>query len=325
MAFKLFKTKRKKEVIDMNQMLETKKIVDEKKKSEKIEEISVDLSSLNKKEEKANEEVLEERTIIKKEKQEDIEVNFLDVIKNLNTAKSQISPIMHEYYISKIFSRVALEEKEFKMQVLELDKQIEKITNDIKDLERSIDFYKKVNNKIDEEELRIKTRVDKLLLTQKAIKQRFLDINNLYYTHLKITTVNVCINKTNDQLEAFYNLINDIIKKHKNITDAAYNLYYSSGDFLVSFVKELIECVKLTNNTDYIRKYNYSFFLDADAIITLEISEWIDLYNKIKFAFKSLSNIEIDAYLRIKEKYNYFEAIYTILMMQSEMSSKKVK
>lgn len=302
-----------------------------KKKTNKEEIINVEEMmenhQRNLEKEKAATEIIEPKQEIKEEKEEkQIEyVDYSDVINKFSNAKKAMTSILHEYYICKIFSRVALSENEFLAQVKELEKLIDKINNDIYDIERSIDFYKKVNNTLDEEELRIKTRVDKLLLTQKAIKQRFLDINNLYYTHLKITTVNVCINKTNDQLEAFYNLINDIIKKHKNITDAAYNLYYSSGDFLVSFVKELIECVKLTNNTDYIRKYNYSFFLDADAIITLEISEWIDLYNKIKFAFKSLSNIEIDAYLRIKEKYNYFEAIYTILMMQSEMSSKKVK
>ena len=40
-----------------------------------------------------------------------------------------------------------------------------------------------------------------------------------------------------------------------------------------------------------IHKYNYAFFLNADAIITLEIQEWIELFNKIKFAFKLISNI----------------------------------
>ena len=324
MAFNFFKSKRKKEVIDMNQMIETKKLVDEKKKAEKIEEISVDLSSLNKEEAPTIDEIKEDKKEIEI-KEENIEINFLDVIKKLSDAKSQISPIMHEYYISKIFSRVALEEKEFKMQVAELDKQIEKITNDIKDIERSIEFYKKVNNKIQEEEIRINNRVDKLLLNEKMIKQRFLDINNLYYTHLKITTVSVCINKSNDKLEEFFKLIDEIISKYKNLSDAAYDLYYSSGDFIVAFVKEMVEDFKYTNNIDYINKYTYSFFLSTDAVITLDLNEWIDLYNKVKFAYKSLANIEVDAYLRLKTKYNYFEAIYTILMMQSEMANKERK
>ncbi len=319
-AFRL----RKKEIIDMNQMMETKKIVDEKKKKE-IEEVSVDLSSLNKQEE-IIEETQTSNEVQEENKEGEIkEIDFLDVIKKLNDAKQQMPAIMHEYYISKIFSRVALSEKEFKMQVQELDKQIEKITNDIKDIERNIDFYKKVNNKIIEEENRINNRVDKLLLNEKMIMQRFLDINNLYYTHLKITTVNVCINKSNDKLEEFFKLIDEIISKYKNLSDAAYDLYYSSGDFLVTFVKEMVEDFKYTNNIDYINKYTYHFFLNTDAVITLDINEWIDLYNKIKFAYKSLSNIEIDAYLRLKEKYNYFEAIYTILMMQSEMSERKTK
>ena len=143
----------------------------------------------------------------------------------------------------------------------------------------------------------------------------------MFYKQLKITTVSVCINKTNEQLEDFFNLINEIVGNYRNMTEAAYNLYYSSGDFLVSFIKELVSDFALTGNKDYISKYTYSFFLDTDAVITLDINEWIDLYNKVKFAYKSLSSIEIDAYLRIKEKYNYFEAVYTILMMQAEISS----
>ena len=305
--FDIFKKKKanKEEIINVEEMMEN-----HNKNITKQEEVIVP----SKQEEKKEEVKVEENKTI----------DYTDTIKNFSDAKKSMNSILHEYYICKIFSRVALSENEFLAQVVELEKLIDKINNDIYDIERSIDFYKKVNNTLNEEEIRISNRVDKLLKMQKAIKQRFLDINNLYYTHLKISTVSVCINKNNDQLEKFYELINNIIKKYKNITDAAYNLYYSSGEFIVSFVNELVECISYTNNSDYINKYNYAFFLNADAIITLEIQEWIELFNKIKFAFKLISNIEIDAYLKIKEKYNYFEAIYTILMMQSEMSSKKV-
>ena len=100
-------------------------------------------------------------------------------------------------------------------------------------------------------------------------------------------------------------------------------MYFSCK--LTSFVKEMVSDFKLTGNSDYINKYTYSFFLNSDVVITLDINEWIELYNKVKFAYKSLANIEIDAYLRLKEKYDYFEAIYTILQMQSEISRNKVR
>ena len=304
--FKFFK-KPKEEIIDLNQIEENKKNIDLEKtqqniKIEEKESLKVDDSKVE-------------------EKKEVLELNFSDTISKVSSAKKDIPNIIHEYYLAKIFSRVALDEKEFSAQVVELDKQIDKIKNGIYDIERSIDFYKKVNNQILEEEIRINERVDKILLNQKALKQRFLDINNMYYKQLKITTVSVCINKTNEQLEEFFNLINGIVKDYKSMTDAAYNLYYSSGDFIVSFIKELVSDFALTSNKDYINKYTYSFFLNTDAVITLDINEWIDLYNKVKFAYKSLSSIEIDAYLRIKEKYNYFEAVYTILMMQAEISN----
>lgn len=303
--FKFFKKQKKEEIIDLNQIEENQKNIDLEKTNQNI-----------KVEENKEEVVLEQE-----KKEEALEFNFSDTIVKVSSAKKEIPSIIHEYYLAKIFSRVALDEKEFSAQVVELDKQIDKIKNSIYDIERSIDFYKKVNNQIIEEELRINERVEKVLLNQKALKQRFLDINNMFYKQLKITTVSVCINKTNEQLEDFFNLINGIVGKYKSMTDAAYNLYYSSGDFLVSFIKELVSDFALTGNSDYINKYTYSFFLETDAVITLDINEWIDLYNKVKFAYKSLSSIEVDAYLRIKEKYNYFEAVYTILMMQAEISN----
>ena len=306
--FKFLKKQKKEEIIDLNQIEENQKNIDLEKTQQSVKA-------------EENKEVVNEAPLQANTKEEAPEFNFSDTIAKVSSAKKDIPNIIHEYYLAKIFSRVALDEKEFSAQVVELDKQIDKIKNSIHELERSIDIYKKVDNQIIEEELRINERVDKVLLTQKALKQRFLDINNMFYKQLKITTVSVCINKTNEQLEDFFNLINEIVGNYRNMTEAAYNLYYSSGDFLVSFIKELVSDFALTGNKDYISKYTYSFFLDTDAVITLDINEWIDLYNKVKFAYKSLSSIEIDAYLRIKEKYNYFEAVYTILMMQAEISS----
>ena len=309
--FKFFK-KQKEEIIDLNQFEEKQKNTDLEKfpQNQNSEEES---SSNN---DKSTSKVTLDETSIK----ENSEFDFSSTILKVSSAKKDVPNIIREYYLAKIFSRVALDEKEFSAQVVELDKQIDKIKNGIHDIERSIDIYKKVNNQIVEEELIINDRVEKLILNQKALKQRFLDINNMYYKQLKITTVSVCINKTNEQLEEFFNLIDGIVNNYRSMTEAAYNLYYSSGDFIVSFIKELVSDFTLTGNTDYINKYTYPFFLNSDAVITLDINEWIDLYNKVKFAYKSLSSIEIDAYLRIKEKYNYFEAVYTILMMQAEIS-----
>lgn len=284
----------------------------------------IDIDKINKKEEI----ILDKLVLYKDENKEDIkqeekkEINFSLTLQKLSSARKEISSIYHEYYLCKIFSRVSLPKIEFDSLVKSLDKQMNSLDSDLHDIERNVEFYNKINNKVKEEEIRLDDKVDKLLFNEKLIKLRFKDINNTYYSWLKITTVNVCLNKTNDELDSFYKLINNIINKYKNMSDACYDLYYSSGEFIVDLVNNIIYGIKLTNNIDYINKYNYSFFLESDVVLTLDINEWIELYNKVKFAYKLISNIEIDAYLKIKEKYTHFEAVYTLLMMQTEMSRK---
>lgn len=289
--FKKFK-KKKTEVIDLNLM---NQIINEEKEIEKEVLIS------NTKEEKI---------------EENIDLNI--ILKKNKEISKDFELTLHEYFTCKIFSRVALKDNEFNAQLIEIDKYINTIKRSMYEIDRLIEGYKRDNNL---DLININNKLNDLYLYEKNIKSRFLEMNNSYYGHIKMSTISVCMNKDNESLERFYESIHAFLLKYKGFTEAAEDIYYSSGDFLVDLVSSLVMCIKETRREDYIKKYNFNYFLDSDVIITLEVKEWINLFAKIRFAMKLIQNIEMDKYLNFKFKFDHFEMIYTILMMRYEIAS----
>ena len=68
--------------------------------------------------------------------------------------------------------------------------------------------------------------------------------------------------------------------------------------------------------------YKKSYFLPSDVVISLDIKEWIELYNKLKFVFKQLSKYNTVSYPSCYDMFNAFEAKYAILMMRAERVNK---
>ena len=306
MSIKNWFNKRKSEVIDISS-LENKSI---KEKEEKIVSFNSD------------------KAVCEEVKHDDSSLLLTSLMTKAATLKGNFDSINHEYYICKIFSRVALSGEDFKAQIIELDNYNNSLLRMQTEIERLISYYKKayseqmISNETDyTERVRIYDKEEELNIGQKVFKQRLLDINNTYYGHLKISTVSVCMNKNNEELETFYKSISEFLQNYRGMSDAAEDIYYKSGDFLSSLIKELIRCIHSTANQDYIKKFDYAYFLNSDVIITIDVKEWIELYNKVKFAFKLIQDIEVDQYLRMKEKNNHFETIYTILMMRYEVAN----
>ena len=150
----------------------------------------------------------------------------------------------------------------------------------------------------------------------------FFKINNSSYGHLKISTVSVTINKNNEELEVLYNNIAQELKGFKSFEEAAEFIYYNSGDFIMNMVNSYINYIKESNNIDYISMYDKNYFLNSDVIISLEIKEWIELYNKLKFVIKQLAKYKTVSYPSCYDLFNSFEAKYAILMMRTERKKK---
>ena len=285
-----------------------------KKKKIKEEIISIDVSQ---------EEVTEEK--VEEEKEEKKNVDLSCILKKQNDVKHAFPNIYREYYLAKIFSRVGLDDEEYNILVIEIDKYVRELDDLMKDINRSITLYTQCGNDDIEELYRIDDKLDKLTINQRIINQRLKDINVIYYGQLKMPTVSVCLNMRNEELEAFYISLNDYIVNRKSFNKAAEEIYYSSGDFIMGLVNYIIECIKLTANSNLINKYNFRYFLDTDIVITLDESEWISLYTKICSAFSVLSSIEKDRYLKLEEKCYQFKIMYVILMMQFDSKNLKEK
>ena len=307
-----------------------------KKKNKKKTEI-IDLSELSKIEEEKNKKYLESKTSLlndntSKKEYSDSEIDFkcielnekaetIDfntIVKKQKEIRIDFETILHEYYLCKIFSRVALKDNEFNAQLIEIDKYVNTIKRKMYNIERMIDAYRRdITLDIND----IYESVVSLQVYERNIKSRFLEINDSYYGHIKMSTLSVCLNKDDEGLERFYESIHNFLSKYKDLTEAAEDIYYSSGDFLVDIVRKIVICIKESRRRDLIEKYTFSYFLESDVIITLDIKEWINLFNKIRFSMKLIQDVEMDKYLIIKEKYDYLEVIYSILMMRHEIAS----
>lgn len=245
-----------------------------------------------------------------------------EILTDFNTITNKNVKMIREFYICKIFSRVGLKDLEFNLQIISIDKNVNRIKKDCFYLSRVIDNIK-VGVKIEKEELiKINKQVKDLRAFQNGVMEHLVELNNGSYGHLKISTVTVTINKKNEELEALYNSICKEISVFKSFEEASEFIYYNSGDFIEYIVKRYIDCVIETSNNDLINLYNKSYFLPSDAVISLDIKEWIDLYNKLKFVIKQLAKYKTISYPSCYDLFTIFEAKYAILMMRTEKSKK---
>lgn len=292
-----------------------------KKKEKNKEEINLNINVLN-----DDFGLEEDKTSFEQKKEEKQELSdeqlVEDILTNFDVITTKNIRMTREFYICKIFSRVGLKDLEFNLQILSIDKNVNRIKKDCFYLSRVIDNIK-YGAKLDKEELvKIYKQVNDLKAFQLGVMEHLTELNNGSYGHLKISTVTVTINKNNEELEALYNSISKEISSFRSFEEAAEYIYYNSGDFIEYVVTRFIDCVIETTNMDLIQLYNKSYFLPSDAVISLDIKEWIDLYNKLKFVIKQLAKYKTISYLNCYELFNSFEAKYAILMMRTERKKK---
>jgi len=245
-----------------------------------------------------------------------------ELLVNFEIVSTKNNRMIKEYYICKIFSRVGLKDLDFNLQIIAIDKNVNRIKKDCFYLSRVLDNIK-VGLTLELEELNsIHKQVMDLKAFQAGVIEHLTELNNGCYGYLKISTVTVTINKTNEELETLYNSISNEISVFKTFEEASEYIYYNSGEFIEFIVKRYIDCIAETANNDLISLYNKSYFLPSDAVISLDIKEWIELYNKLKFVLKHLSKYKTASYPSCYDLFNSFEAKYAILMMRTERKKK---
>ena len=289
-----------------------------RRKKQKQEEINIDLIS-------PSESIIEEKPV--EEKQETTEDLLKDksneeltdeLIYIFNKIVNKNDRIITEYYTIKILSRIGLKNMDFNLQMLSIDKNVNRIKKEIFDLTRIIANIKTGLELEREGVLMIYNQVKELFAFQNGVFNQLSEINSVSYGHLKISTVSVTINKTHEELEKLYNNICEELKGFTSFEAASEYIYYNSGDFIDKLINTFVQYVKESGNEDYIKQYDRKYFLPSDVVISLEIKEWIDLYNRLKFVLRLMNKHNKITFISYQELFDAFEAKYAILMMRAD-------
>ncbi len=278
-----------------------------KKKIKKHEQINMTFSDININDD-YHEPKIETKEISKEEMIHDIKSKYDNIIKKNNR-------VVHDYYICKILSRVGIKDLDFNIQVISLDKHINKLKRDCFYLSHFIDNLKVGYNPNIDEVKKYYNQVKEAEDFQIGLLNQLNEINNNSYGYLRISTVTVCLNKTNEELEELYNNISKELEGFKSFEEASEYIYYNSGTFIDSLINLIIQYVKMSKVNNQIETFTWNYFLPSDVVISLDYNEWIELYNKIKFAMKKIIRYDEKKYQKLHEIVSQFESKYAILMM----------
>lgn len=285
-----------------------------KRKKEKTKE-EINLVIKNVDDELFSQNIQEQEKIVEKKSTAQLEN---DIISNYQSIISKNEKMMKDYYICKIFSRVGLRDLEFNFQIISIDKNVNRIKKECFNIKRKADLLQ-AGLKLNESEVEmLHKQVLDLKAFQIGVMEQLTELNNGSFGHLKISTVTVTINKSIEELEVLYNSITNEVGQYKSFDEASEYIYYNSGEFIENIVNSFINCVKETTNEELVGMYNKLYFLPSDAVISLDVKEWIELYNKLKFVLKQIVKYNTVSYTRCYDLFNIFEAKYAILMMRSE-------
>ena len=288
-----------------------------RKKKVKEEEIKIDFYQekdiVN---EDINDEPVEEKIDLTINKSDEELLDELIFVFNKITSKND--RIITEYYTIKILSRIGLKNMDFNLQMMSMEKNVNKIKKECFDLNRIINQIKAGLKCNRDEIVKLHKQVNDLFAFQNGLFNQLNEVNSTSYGHLKISTVSVTINKTHEELEKlYYNICNEL-RSFTTFEEAAEHIYYNSGEFIDNLINNFIKNIKENGNQEQIELYDRKYFISSDVIISLEIKEWIELYNRMKNVLRIMKKNNKLSFINFQELFDVFEAKYAILMMRAD-------
>lgn len=288
-----------------------------RKKKVKEEEIKIDFYQekdiVN---EDINDEQVEEKIDLTINKSDEELLDELIFVFNKITSKND--RIITEYYTIKILARIGLKNMDFNLQMMSMEKNVNKIKKECFDLNRIINQIKAGLKCNRDEIVKLHKQVNDLFAFQNGLFNQLNEVNSTSYGHLKISTVSVTINKTHEELEKlYYNICNEL-RSFTTFEEAAEHIYYNSGEFIDNLIDNFIKNIKENGNQEQIELYDRKYFIPSDVIISLEIKEWIELYNRMKNVLRIMKKNNKLSFINFQELFDVFEAKYAILMMRAD-------
>lgn len=245
------------------------------------------------------------------------------IVNDFQTAEKRIAGINKQYYMLKLFSRAAIRNPQFNEKLLFLDKEVNYLKRLHEELKRKMDIVKYMQDVTIEELEEIYEKLNNFFDHQKIITEEAKEIERVYYRNIKMASAGIIMNKNNIELEKFHKDVNDFIYNYKSLQEAAEYVFFHSGELIMETINSLVRSIQNSNNPEYVKTYNYEYFLSSTLVLTLTLPEWIELFNKIRYVLRIVNDVNIIDYVDFKQNYLKLEIRYFILMLYMESTSKE--
>lgn len=157
---------------------------------------------------------------------------------------------------------------------------------------------------------------NQIVNSYETVNASISEIKNELYSQFKAMTLVILDNKSNHDLQEFQIELQELIVNYGDLKKAAEYLYYHVGDFLSMFSGKIIDFILRYGDARGQRVLPLNYFKQKQAIITLEVREWMEYYNNARFVLKYLPVQKEN--MSLLQHYNRLEMTYFVIMINQE-------
>lgn len=246
----------------------------------------------------------------------DEKIDFINLF--LETYVKKTEEVLQSFYFMELFYVSIIKDKKVSLIRDELKERIGKISSSIKEIR------KKLIEDIENEEIdNLYLLTNEYIKYFKITKEMVMFVKNNYYKNIKTISYAAFANKKSFELELLCRETEVKLSEFHTIYDVYDYCSYHNGDLIVETVSALVECFKKSNNREYIKTYNFKYFLDSDIIMQFDFLKWVNLFNKIKYVMNTTSNVEIFDFLKFDTLYRKLEKRYLLVLIYNEIENNR--
>ena len=283
------------------------------KKKHKVEQIDIPL-------EQPEEDVKEE--VKKQEDEINLPASIEEVITLIDKEFSRLAKgydnLLYNYYMCKFFSIAVLKDEEDYIDMASLEKQMASIRELYDDIDARVKNLKEEKDYADNYLKQLYQDIKHGYEIYLGLSSRVNETRRNKYNSIKISSLAAIINKTGEELEKMDKRFMLFLNSFKSLEEASDYIYVNSGELITNLVNSLVRCSQTANKKEYQNLFNIYYFLKSDVILCLSLSEWVELYNKIRHCVNVLRGVDVANYIDFQNYLDEFEIRYLLLMINEE-------
>lgn len=283
------------------------------KKKHKVEQIDIPL-------EQPEEDVKEE--VKKQEDEINLPASIEEVITLIDKEFSRLAKgydnLLYNYYMCKFFSIAVLKDEEDYIDMASLEKQMASIRELYEDIDARVKNLKEEKDYADNYLKQLYQDIKHGYEIYLGLSSRVNETRRNKYNSIKISSLAAIINKTGEELEKMDKRFMLFLNSFKSLEEASDYIYVNSGELITNLVNSLVRCSQTANKKEYQNLFNIYYFLKSDVILCLSLSEWVELYNKIRHCVNVLRGVDVANYIDFQNYLDEFEIRYLLLMINEE-------